>query len=160
MSQAQEQPAITTASPAPQVQTPTEGMTNTAASDVAQNESITVDNSAGTSITTESPAGVVDIPLSSDMARGKNNLKPESTAEGEHTTFKTNASGQVTGHAEWAPNAQNPTGFDQVKRVDTQHAEPTSHVNKVTGEDVPTPHVHDPETPGGVRPARPDELPK
>lgn len=59
--------------------------------------------------------------------------------------------GHHTGHAEWKPNPQNPTGFDQVKRVDTQHANPHSHGG------VPTPHTH---SGGGVRPATPDELPK
>lgn len=34
-----------------------------------------------------------------------------------------------------------------------------SHENPVTGEDVRTPHVHDPATPGGVRPATPQEIP-
>jgi hypothetical protein len=91
--------------------------------------------------------------------RGKNNLKPDSRAEDAHTTFKTDKNGKVTGHAEWTPNSQNPSGFDQVKRVDTQYAPPTPHTNSVTGEKIPTPHTHDKTVPGGVRPATPDELP-
>jgi RHS repeat-associated protein len=92
--------------------------------------------------------------------RGANHLKPDADAKGAHSTFKTNAEGKVTGHAEWQPNSKNPSGFDEAKRVDTQHAEPHTHHNKATGERVPTPHVHEKGTPGGVRPARPEELPK
>jgi len=32
--------------------------------------------------------------------------------------------------------------------------------NKATGTDVDTPHVHDPEAPGGVRPPYDWEIPK
>ena len=47
-------------------------------------------------------------------------------------------------------------GFDKVKRVDLQGG---SHYNKATGQDVPTPHTHGPNIPGGVRPANPSEIP-
>lgn len=83
--------------------------------------------------------------------RGKNKLKPDGDATGSHSTWKTDADGNITGHAEWKPNPRNPSGFDQAKRVDTQHANPHSHGG------VPTPHTH---SGGGVRPATPDELPK
>jgi hypothetical protein len=93
--------------------------------------------------------------------RGKNHLGPDERAIGAHSTWKRDPStGNVTGHAEWRTNARSPSGFDQVKRVDTQYANPHTHVNKKTGAVVPTPHAHDPSTPGGVRPARPDELPE
>ncbi len=82
--------------------------------------------------------------------RGKNKLRPDPNAQGPHTTFKTNTDGKVTGHAEWKPNPKNPSGFDQVKRVDTQYANPHTHAG------VPTPHAH---IKGGVRPANPNELP-
>jgi len=85
--------------------------------------------------------------------RSCNNLRPFPGAEGPHTTFKTDK-GRVTGHAEWTPNPQNPSGFNLKKRVDTQHASPHDHAG------VPTPHVHDKSIPGGVRPALPDELPR
>jgi hypothetical protein len=84
-------------------------------------------------------------------------LKPDAkNATGAHSTWRTGADGSVTHHAEWAPNPQNPSGFDQVKRVDLQ-GDP--HFNKVTGQDVPTPHTQGKDIPGGVRPARPDEIP-
>ena len=92
--------------------------------------------------------------------RGANHLKLNPDAEGPHSTFKTDAQGRVTGHAEWQPNPRNPAGMDQVKRVDTQYANPHTHHNNVTKEQVPTPHVHEKSTPGEVRPARPDELPR
>jgi hypothetical protein len=88
--------------------------------------------------------------------RGANHLQPDSTAQGSHSTFKTDAQGRTTGQAEWLPNPRNPSGFDEVKRVDIT-GEP--HYNKVTGEHVPTPHVHEKGATGGVRPARPDEVP-
>ena len=69
--------------------------------------------------------------------RGANNLKPDPNATGPHSTWKTDADGNITGHAEWKPNPQNPSGFDQAKRVDTQHANPHTHHNKATGEAVP-----------------------
>ena len=87
--------------------------------------------------------------------RAKNHLKPHPKAEGAHSTFKRDpVTGKVTGHAEWTPNPRNPTGFDQVKRVDTQYAKPHEHGG------VPTPHVHEKAAPSGVRPATPDELPQ
>jgi RHS repeat-associated protein len=86
--------------------------------------------------------------------RGANNLKPDPSAGGPHSTFKTNAQGKVSGHAEWTPNQRNPSGFDQVKRIDTQYANP--HADR----GIPTPHVHEKSAPGGVRPATPAELPK
>lgn len=52
------------------------------------------------------------------------------------------------------PNAKNPSGFQETKRVDVTSK---SHTNP-DGKVVPTPHVKEPGTPG-VRPANPDELP-
>jgi hypothetical protein len=90
--------------------------------------------------------------------RAANGLKPDPAAEGAHSTFKRDpTTGKVTGHAEWQPNPRNPSGFDQAKRVDVT-GDP--HFNKATRQDVPTPHVHEKGAPGGVRPARPDEVPQ
>jgi hypothetical protein len=87
-------------------------------------------------------------------------LKPDSRADGAHSTWRTNSEGQVTVHAEWTPNAHNPSGFDLVQRTDTQYSGTGSHYNKVTSEWVPVPHTHDRRAPGGVRPAHPWELPE
>ncbi|NNC19209.1 VCBS repeat-containing protein [Corallococcus exiguus] len=103
---------------------------------------------------TQATAAVIAVKVGGDGGRGANNLKPDLRAEGPHTTFKKDSQGRVTGYAEWQPNPRNPTGFDQAKRVDTQHANPHTHNN------VPTPHVHEKSAPGGVRPPRPDELPR
>ncbi|MBN1853268.1 MAG: hypothetical protein JW829_11110 [Pirellulales bacterium] len=86
-------------------------------------------------------------------SRGKNNLKPDPKAEGPHSTFKRNSEGKVSGHTEWKPqsNPRDPKPWEQVKRVDTQYANPHIHG------DVPTPHTHQG---GRIRPAHPSELPK
>ncbi len=91
-----------------------------------------------------------------NACRGKNNLQPDPSAEGSHSTFKRDARGRVTNHAEYQPNPRNPTGFDMGKRVDVTGK---GHVNSLTGENVPTPHVNGKDVPGGVRPATPAELP-
>ena len=88
--------------------------------------------------------------------RGSNNLKPDPTAGGDHATFKTDPQGNVTNYVEWESNPQNPSGFDEAKRVDVTGG---SHFNKATGQRVVTPHVHEPGVPGGVRPALPEEVP-
>jgi len=93
------------------------------------------------------------------IGRQKNWLEPKYDADGPHSTFRRNEKGQVTTHTEWTPNPQNPKGWDPVKRVDTQYAKPHSHRNKVTGQDIPTPHTQGKNIPGGVRPATPDEIP-
>ena len=89
--------------------------------------------------------------------RGKNHLGSDASAVGDHSTFKVDASGRVTGYGEWTRNARNPSGFDLVKRFDLRGK---SHINKATGEPVPTPHVQGRGVPGGVRPAYPEEIPK
>jgi hypothetical protein len=54
-------------------------------------------------------------------------------------------------------DTRDPVPFRPVKRFDRDRK---PHFNKVTGEYVPTPHMHDPTTAGGVRPPRPDEIPR
>ena len=78
----------------------------------------------------------------SGEGRGVNNRKPDPNATGDHTV--SNNRGSTT----YEKNAKNPTGFQEVKRVDTKGA---SHGG------VQTPHVHED---GKVRPAKPDEIPK
>jgi hypothetical protein len=67
--------------------------------------------------------------------------------------------GQVTHYERWNPqsNPQNPNLWESGGRFD---ASGVNHYNKVTAQDVPTPHVHDRTTPGRVRPAAPSEIPK
>ena len=90
-------------------------------------------------------------------SKSVNKLEPSKEATGSHTSFKSDPkTGEVTNYAEYTPNSKNPTGFDEVKRVDLKGE---SHFNKTTGTDVPTPHVHGKDIPGGVRPATPKEIP-
>jgi RHS repeat-associated protein len=86
--------------------------------------------------------------------RGGNRLKPVASAEGPHSTFKRGQDGNISNTATYEPNPKNPSGFDEVKRVDltgAPHRGPD-------GTKVPTPHVKEAGQ-KGVRPARPDEIP-
>ena len=81
-------------------------------------------------------------------SKSTNHLKPDASAGGDHSTFKIDKNGKITGTATYEKNPKNPSGFQEKKRVD------------VTGGDhggVPTPHVHED---GKVRPAGPDDLPR
>lgn len=89
--------------------------------------------------------------------RGKNHLHADPQAVGPHSTFRRNAQGDVSHHAEWTPNPRNPRGWDEAKRVDLEGG---SHTNSVTEQKISTPHAHDRTVPGGVREALPDELPE
>ncbi|MGL5719228.1 MAG: DUF637 domain-containing protein [Alphaproteobacteria bacterium] len=82
-------------------------------------------------------------------------MKPESRAGGDHTVFKVNKEGKITHYETYAKNPKNPSGFDSKKRVDLVGE---AHFNKKTGAKIPTPHVTGKDIPGGVRPARPDEI--
>lgn len=90
-------------------------------------------------------------------------LEPDPRAQGAHTVFKRDPkTGKVTKDETYKQksNPNDPNRWESEKRVDTQYAQPHTHFNKATQQPVPTPHVHEKTTPGGVRPARPDELPK
>jgi len=85
-------------------------------------------------------------------------VAPIKDADGAHTTWKTDPqTGQITRHETWTPNPRNPSGFDKVQSTDLKGA---PHINKKTGEAVPTPHTQGKNIPGGVRPARPNEIPR
>lgn len=95
----------------------------------------------------------------SRSGRGKNKLDPDPAAQGPHTTFRRDPStGQVNHYQTWTPSdPRNPNPWTPGKRFD-RDGDP--HFNKVTGQDVPTPHINDPSVPGKVRPALPGEMPK
>jgi hypothetical protein len=87
-------------------------------------------------------------------------LKPDPNAQGSHTVFKVDPkTGKVKKYETYEPqtNPKNPNPWQPGKRFDKAGK---SHFNKETQERVPTPHVHDPITHGGVRPAQPNEIPK
>jgi RHS repeat-associated protein len=86
--------------------------------------------------------------------RAANKLKPNTGAEGAHSTFKRGPDGKISNYATYKPNPRNPSGFQETKRVDvtgSPHRNPDGTV-------VPTPHVKEAGT-KGVRPAKPEELP-
>jgi RHS repeat-associated protein len=87
--------------------------------------------------------------------RGANNLRPDPNAQGAHSTFKRDSSGAITNTATYEPNPRNPSGFQEVKRVDVSGK---AHTNP-DGTVVPAPHVKEAGK-RKVRPARPDELPR
>ncbi|NLP27009.1 MAG: hypothetical protein GX365_06645, partial [Clostridiales bacterium] len=92
-----------------------------------------------------------------NFGRGKNKIRPDINAQGAHSVFKRDpVTGGITNYRTYAPNPQNPTGFDEILGYDGVGG---SHHNKFTGQDVGTPHVHDPATPGNVRPPHPWEIP-
>jgi hypothetical protein len=80
--------------------------------------------------------------------------------EGPHTTFRADPEiGRITHYETRQPQTdpRNPNQWETVKRYDGTGK---AHFNKATQEYVPTPHVHEPNTPGGVRPATPQEIPQ
>jgi RHS repeat-associated protein len=92
--------------------------------------------------------------------RGGGRMRPLPGAQGPHTTFRVNPqTGQINHYETWRPqpNSRNPSPWESALRFDRSGA---PHFNKTTGKDVPTPHVHDPRVPGGVRPAAPGEIPR
>jgi RHS repeat-associated protein len=96
--------------------------------------------------------GIEDV--AKNVGRAKNKLGPVTEADAAHSTFKTGADGKISNTATYEPNAKNPSGFQETKRVDVTGK---SHTNP-DGKVIPTPHVKEPGTPG-VRPANPNELP-
>ena len=89
--------------------------------------------------------------------RGSNHLKPDQTAQGDHSTFRTDPNtGKTTNTATYKPNSRNPSGFQETKRVDIEGG---GHKSSKTGQNIPSPHVHEPKV-KDPRPAKQNELPK
>jgi hypothetical protein len=87
--------------------------------------------------------------------RNTNKLRPDSNAEGAHSAFKRGEDGNISNTATYEPNSNNPSGFQEVKRVDVTGK---AHTNP-DGSVVATPHVKEAGQ-KGVRPALPEELPR
>lgn len=87
-------------------------------------------------------------------------LKPVIGASGAHSVFKRNSKGSITKYETYRPqsNPRDPKPWESVKRYDGP--ESASHWNKVLKQDVEAPHIHDPSSPGGVRPPATWEIPK
>lgn len=92
--------------------------------------------------------------------KAKNKLEPDGDATGDHTVFKRDDNGDVYKYETYEKTR---TGHDNpTKRFDGGKPDGSPgapHTNKQTKEKVPTPHVQGKKIPGGVRPARPDEIP-
>ena len=89
-----------------------------------------------------------------------NKLGPNKRASGDHTTFGRDKDGNVYKYETYEKTK---TGhFNPIKRFDGGKKDRSAgkpHVNKNTGEAVPTPHVQGKKISGGVRAPRPDEIP-
>jgi hypothetical protein len=86
-------------------------------------------------------------------------LNPDPDAVGPHTVFRRDPqTGEVTHYATYRPqtNPQNPNPWELEVRYD---AVGKPHFNKATQQYVPTPHIHDPTVPGGVRLPTLSEIP-
>ncbi|WP_414538761.1 RHS repeat-associated core domain-containing protein [Stenotrophomonas forensis] len=97
--------------------------------------------------------GVVTVGAPS--GRNTNKLQSDSNAQGAHSVLKRGADGNISNTATYQPNSNNPSGFQEVKRVDVTGK---AHTNP-DGSVVATPHVKEAGQ-KGVRPALPEELPK
>jgi RHS repeat-associated protein len=96
---------------------------------------------------------------SQGAGRGGNRPNPDPRAEGPHSVpYRDPITGKTTKYTTYKPqtNPRNPNSWETEKRY---RGEGNPHYNKVTGEEIQPPLVHDPSVPGGVRSARPDEIP-
>jgi len=86
-------------------------------------------------------------------------MEPIENADGPHSVWKKNSKGEITNHQAFNPNTNlnNPNKWTKGNRTDVTGK---SEFNKKTKEWVDTPHTHDSSVPGGIRPARLNELPK
>ena len=99
----------------------------------------------------------VNSQISGNTGRGKNNIKPDTNAQGSHSVYKRDPNtGKITNYKTYEPNPKNPSGFDEIIGYD---GVVKSHVNKATGESL-MPHVHDKTVPGGVSEPYTYKIPK
>jgi RHS repeat-associated protein len=93
--------------------------------------------------------------------RGANKLEPNREAVGDHTTFQRGTNGKI--HKYETYEKTNSGHFNPTKRYDGGKPDGSPgapHVNKKTGESIPTPHVQGKNVPGGARAAEPNEIPR
>jgi RHS repeat-associated protein len=90
--------------------------------------------------------------------RGGNRLQPNADADGPHSVFRRDPGGGNTHYETFRPqtNPRNPNRWESVKRFDGSGK---AHFDKGTGQNVPTPHIHNNRT-GGTRAPRANEVPK
>ena len=93
----------------------------------------------------------------------RNRFIPDSVATGSHSVFRRDpVTGRVTHYETFRPqtNSFDPKPWESVIRFDYSGREGVSHFNKVLDNWVYEPHVHDPLSLGGIRPAEACEIPK
>lgn len=95
------------------------------------------------------------VTVGAPSGRNTNKLRPDANAQGAHSVLKRGEDGNISNTATYQPNPNNPSGFQEVKRVDVTGK---AHTNP-DGSIVATPHVKEVGQ-KGVRPALPEELPK
>ncbi|MBF5058597.1 RHS repeat-associated core domain-containing protein [Candidatus Neptunochlamydia vexilliferae] len=81
----------------------------------------------------------------------RNRFVPNPKAKGPHTVFRTDLSSRrVTHYETFHPqtNPYDPKPWESLKRYDGIGK---SHRNKILKMDINTPHIHDPQYPGGIR---------
>ena len=76
--------------------------------------------------------------------------------KGAFSRAERTAAGDVLRYETLVPNARNPHGYDVIKRFDRYGK---GHFNKRLDESIPTPHIHERFTSGGVRLPDPWEIP-
>lgn len=86
----------------------------------------------------------------------RNKIRPNMDSDKKHVMFiKDHDTGKILNYKVYNPNPENPCGFDEEIRYDAVGVS----FNKVSAEIIKSPHVHDPNTLGGVREADSDEIP-
>ena len=92
---------------------------------------------------------------------GRKRFVPDTNAVGAHSVFRREPlTGKISKYATYQPqtNPLNPSSWARIKRYDGFQVNEV-HFNKVLQKQIRTPHVHDPFTPGGIRPAEIWEIP-
>lgn len=90
----------------------------------------------------------------------RNRFAPSPQARGAHTVFRRDPNTQKVTHYEtFRPqtNLYDPKPWESIKRYDGSGSDP--HYNKFLKQYVRDPHIHD-HSPGGIRPALTEEIPK
>ena len=97
--------------------------------------------------------------LADHLEARKGSMKPDSSAEGAHTTIVRDAkTGKVKKYQEWQPNEpRHPKDKRKFKPGPRLDRNGPVHTNP-DGTKVPTPHIQQPN--GVARPARPNEIPR
>ena len=92
--------------------------------------------------------------------KASNKLSPDDQASGSHTTFERDFNGNIYKYETYEKTSSG--HYNPVKRFDGGKPDGSSgaaHRNKQTKQKIPTPHVQGKTIPGGVRPAKPNEIP-